>query len=327
VTAEPLPAQWSAVAGVGIVEPPNPARPRRDRRPVVSEIEQTPLDPDRPPHTAFDPRGQPAASGATGAARWVASVAAPTPERDRDSDGRWADGNVAPRSENARRPAEAARRDDSRYHPPSRIARERPARQTGGFVVEADTRPASKPATQIAVAEPPGGGVAFTPRPPTPPIDAAAARDVIAAGTVEQTVIAMDPRSRGTSGEWARLDHWRAVAPSLEGARAVSDAKAAVLAEPERHAMIVGNSITGFTRGALWTEYYAPDGTIKGIWGSTKYVARWSVSGELMCFDYPGSRNYCLMYDVDGDQALFFQQDGNGASTSFRLLTGNPYDL
>lgn len=91
--------------------------------------------------------------------------------------------------------------------------------------------------------------------------------------------------------------------------------------------MIVGNTLTGFARGGWWSEYYAPDGQIFGKWRGSRYLAKWTVEGKMMCFHYPEQRTYCLMHTVVGDQVFFHQPDGTGGRKGFKLLPGNPFAM
>lgn len=106
-----------------------------------------------------------------------------------------------------------------------------------------------------------------------------------------------------------------------------SGKKVALLTGQGINSMIVGHSLKGFARGGWWTEYYAPDGTIRGQWRGTRYLAKWSVEGKKMCFHYAERNNYCLMYSVVGDEVFFYQPDGTGGRKAFKLLAGNPSGL
>ena len=104
--------------------------------------------------------------------------------------------------------------------------------------------------------------------------------------------------------------------------------KTALLTGDEILTRIIGNSMTGFSRGGWWTEYYAPDGTIRGKWRSQHYLAKWSVDRGLMCFDYEiDGRSFCLMLAVTKDQVFTYREDGSGGDQSSRLLSGNPQNL
>lgn len=106
-----------------------------------------------------------------------------------------------------------------------------------------------------------------------------------------------------------------------------SGKKVALLTGRGINSMIVGNSLTGFSQGGWWTEFYAPDGTIRGRWRGSRYLAKWSVEGKMMCFHYPEKKNYCLMYSAVGDQVFFYQPDGTGGRKGFKLLPGNPLGM
>ncbi len=56
---------------------------------------------------------------------------------------------------------------------------------------------------------------------------------------------------------------------------------------------IVGNTITGFSRGKPYEEYYASDGAIHGSYNGSQYSASWSIrpSDGWMCFKYKNSSN------------------------------------
>ena len=78
---------------------------------------------------------------------------------------------------------------------------------------------------------------------------------------------------------------------------------------------------------SLMVEYYAPDGTIRGVWRRTTYSAKWSMEGNAMCFQYPGRGDSCLLFSVTGDRVLFYRQDGSGGNKELKLLPGNPKNL
>jgi tetratricopeptide (TPR) repeat protein len=187
----------------------------------------------------------------------------------------------------------------------------------------------------------------------TPQIDAAAAREVIASGAIDQEVAAIDPISRGATGQIATaapetklsllgneqgalLEQEKVPELARDGVIAESPNEKVVLLENEgttppaesaASTEIVGNTMTGFSQGGWWTEYFAPDGTIKGLWRNKRYSAKWSIEGDALCLDYPTRGRSCLLYSLEGDQVIFSRQDGKGGKREFKLLSGNPRNL
>lgn len=161
----------------------------------------------------------------------------------------------------------------------------------------------------------------------TPYVDVEAARAVIDAGPIDITATPIDPISRGVATQ--NLP-WEIIAVRTEAAESVSAAAVSLSAsstELDDRLFIVGNSMTGFVNGGWWTEYYAPDGTIKGVWRGSRYFAKWSVDGEMMCFEKTARGSSCLLFTVDGEKASFYRQDGTGGTREFKLLKGNPKNL
>lgn len=200
----------------------------------------------------------------------------------------------------------------------------------------------------------------------TPQIDAAAAREVIASGVIDQEAAAIDPISRGATGQAASPAPDRQVVaaetpqdpetkvsllsnsqgalleekkvsglsretvvvePPSEKVVLLEDEQTASLAETAVGARIVGNSMTGFSQGGWWTEYFAPDGTIKGLWRNKRYEAKWSIEGDKICVKYPTRGRTCLLYSFEDDQVVFRKEDGSGGAREFKLLPGNPRNL
>ena len=159
----------------------------------------------------------------------------------------------------------------------------------------------------------------------TPYVDVEAARDVIDAGPIETTATPIDPISRGTATENLLQDIVAARTEDAESASAAAVDRSASPTVPGDqtvtgdHMSIVGNSMTGFVNGGWWTEYYAPDGTIKGVWRGSRYFANWSVDGKMMCFEKTARGSSCLLFTVDGGKASFYREDGRGGTQEFRL--------
>lgn len=165
----------------------------------------------------------------------------------------------------------------------------------------------------------------------TPYVDIEAARDVIDAGPIEVMATPIDPISRGEVDGSAQPAPRDSAAVHTESDESASDSVMGIIASlkaPGDHMMIVGNSMTGFVNGGWWTEYYAPDGTIKGVWRSTRYFAKWSLDGKMMCFEKTARGSSCLSFTVEDDEAAFYrEEDGVGGAKKFKLLQGNPKNL
>ena len=100
------------------------------------------------------------------------------------------------------------------------------------------------------------------------------------------------------------------------------------LSSEEIQAKIIGSTMTGFSirRGVEWTEYYRPDGTITGIYDGGKTLAKWSLSGSKLCWDYSGTKyDGCWPLALNGRQVVFYEK-GRIAGRA-RLLEGNPEGL
>lgn len=88
---------------------------------------------------------------------------------------------------------------------------------------------------------------------------------------------------------------------------------------------IVGNTLAG----SKWEEFYAPNGTINGLWKGRRYDAKWDTDGNKMCFHYlspPADR--CKTIAVNGNQVYFILDSGEVDEYSPAILkAGNPDGL
>lgn len=163
--------------------------------------------------------------------------------------------------------------------------------------------------------------------PQTPYVDVEAARDVIDAGPIETSATPIDPVSRGAATEQMLQEIAATRTEDAESGSAAAVDRPVGPTLPNDYMSIVGNSMTGFVNGGWWTEYYAPDGTVKGEWRGSRYFANWSVDGEMMCFEKTARGGSCLLFTIDGDKVVFYREDGSGGTRKFRLLQGNPKNL
>ena len=72
--------------------------------------------------------------------------------------------------------------------------------------------------------------------------------------------------------------------------------------------------------GSGFSEYYAPDGTIRGA----DYTGTWRTEDGVMCFNY-GQEDRCFGITLDGPSMVMYKDDkidGNGM-----LIKGNPQNF
>ena len=97
-----------------------------------------------------------------------------------------------------------------------------------------------------------------------------------------------------------------------------------VLTEQEILAQIVGNTANIVGGEEKWSEYYRPDGTIRGRSEHGSVQGKWTVSGSEMCFDYVGSGDaVCWTITVEGNEITYYRKEKHKHVTA-TLLKGNP---
>ena len=96
-----------------------------------------------------------------------------------------------------------------------------------------------------------------------------------------------------------------------------------VLTEQEILAQIVGNTAVSTGGGERWSEYYQPDGAIRGRSDDGPYQGKWTVSGSEMCFVYVDSGDVgCWTISVEGNE-ITYHKEGEHDMTG-TLVNGNP---
>ncbi|MDX7950167.1 hypothetical protein P7D22_03115 [Lichenihabitans sp. Uapishka_5] len=89
---------------------------------------------------------------------------------------------------------------------------------------------------------------------------------------------------------------------------------------------LVGNTVVVTTKGGSYTEFYAPDGTLRRLDGDGATTGRWNQDGTQVCFDYPDDDDHaCLQVSVAADTGHF--TDADGTADAFEILPGNPKAL
>ena len=103
-------------------------------------------------------------------------------------------------------------------------------------------------------------------------------------------------------------------------ATALPAAAGQMLNGEEIRALLSGNTITGsMTEFGLYTEYYAPDGSIR----SAHRKGTWKIEGDTACLTFGGNDAGCWNVGKDGDMLQWFR-DGEllGSGT---VEEGNPH--
>ena len=100
-----------------------------------------------------------------------------------------------------------------------------------------------------------------------------------------------------------------------------------LLTGAEITALVSGNTV----KGAKFSEYYAPDGSIRGREiededEDEEYLGTWHVEGDRLCVAFP-SQDYtnCVSVGQDGGSEYTFA--GGGSPGKRTILHGNPSDL
>ena len=94
-----------------------------------------------------------------------------------------------------------------------------------------------------------------------------------------------------------------------------------VLTGAEIRSEVVGNTIAG-EMGAAFTEFYSPEGAIRGSSPDGAYQGKWTIQGDLLCLEYDEPLG-CRKIALDGDQVTFITEQGQVDGTG-TLLKGNP---
>ena len=102
-----------------------------------------------------------------------------------------------------------------------------------------------------------------------------------------------------------------------------------VLTEQAILAQIIGNTAISVGEKHGWSEYYQPDGTLRGRsvhadGQEHPMQGKWTVSGSEMCFDYVGSGDAgCWTISVEGNEITYYRKE-NHKHVAATLLEGNP---
>jgi hypothetical protein len=101
-----------------------------------------------------------------------------------------------------------------------------------------------------------------------------------------------------------------------------------MLTEQDILAQIIGNTAISVGEEHGWSEYYQPDGIIRGRsvhadGQEHPMQGKWTVSGSEMCFDYAGSGDAgCWTISVEGNEVTYHKKGKDDVMAT--LLKGNP---
>lgn len=103
------------------------------------------------------------------------------------------------------------------------------------------------------------------------------------------------------------------------------------VASADLPAIVSDRTFSGDDEGKSYSEYYAPDGTLRGKSGTETYSGSWKVVGEQLCFTYPNkgdktdSETDCYAVFKNGDAISWVDEDGKLVEATF--AEGNPNGL
>ena len=104
--------------------------------------------------------------------------------------------------------------------------------------------------------------------------------------------------------------------------------EAVMLTGQEILAQIIGNTATSVGEDHGWSEYYQPDGALRGLsvhadGEEHPMQGKWTVSDSEMCFDYAGSGDAgCWTISVEGNDVTYHKKGKDDVMAT--LLQGNP---
>lgn len=78
-------------------------------------------------------------------------------------------------------------------------------------------------------------------------------------------------------------------------------------------AIVSNRTFRGVTEGESYTEFYAPDGSLRGKSGAETYTGNWAVVGEQLCFNYVytgDTDTECYAVFKNGDVITWVDDDG-----------------
>ncbi|MDA0250019.1 MAG: hypothetical protein O2892_00890 [Actinomycetota bacterium] len=93
-------------------------------------------------------------------------------------------------------------------------------------------------------------------------------------------------------------------------------------------AIVANRTYRGSSDGMPYSEYYAADGSLRGISDGEAYSGSWKVVEDKLCFTYPtadASEIECYAVFKKGDSLTWIDSNGRVVQTSY--VEGNPDGL
>ena len=100
------------------------------------------------------------------------------------------------------------------------------------------------------------------------------------------------------------------------------------LSAEEVRELVVGNTLSGYWDGAKYYEYYASDGTLKGIIQGEKYDGTYEIRDDGCLYaDYEGVDDDGCFYTLSVENSKLTVRDPRGEKAEETLHVGNPKSL
>jgi hypothetical protein len=94
------------------------------------------------------------------------------------------------------------------------------------------------------------------------------------------------------------------------------------LTGPEIATLVSGNTV----KGPYYTEYFDPDGSIRGIEKGKRYEGSWRVDKDRLCVDFPSHQYTDCAWIAPQDGSDYSFMDGQFTFTR-TIVAGNPEKL
>jgi hypothetical protein len=103
---------------------------------------------------------------------------------------------------------------------------------------------------------------------------------------------------------------------------------AVLTTEEQIRLAIIGNTVSGTEDGKPYTEYFLPDGHLRGVDPEGPYSGEWRISGRRLCeryFDEGSSSDWeCMGVEIVGSRFAWIV---DGERYEARRIAGNPNNL
>lgn len=149
-------------------------------------------------------------------------------------------------------------------------------------------------------------------------LSAAALAALALSGCQSQAVKSEPASSTSTQSSPATTTMTTASATSPSSATTTASAAAPAgdkVGAADLPAIVSDRTFRGADEGETYTEYYAPDGSLRGKSASQNYTGSWKVVGEQLCFTYTypdktDTETDCYAVFKNGDVVTWVDEDG-----------------